>query len=172
MRPRLPQASNGVFGRGIHIQRGCTGPKCDPAAHASATIRGSLVESVYEMGILAVNSTVRVEGTWVKATAPRAEGTFGDGVSAVDESSGLAQVNVAASRVETAARAGISNFGGALSLGTTAIACSTFSLNGENLGTSKFGFDDLGHNACGCPQAESRCTNVSVGLQPPELSNQ
>jgi hypothetical protein len=168
VRRSWPQPGNGVFGRGIHVQRGCTGPGCDPAAHAAITVRGSRVEETYEMGILAVNSSLTVEGTWVKTIAPRSNNIFGDGLCVVDESSGLAQVSVAASRIEGAARAGISDFGGTVAVATTAIACAAFPLNGESFGASQFVFQDLGHNGCGCPVASRQCTNVSVGLEAPD----
>ncbi len=76
-------------------------------------------------------------------------------------------VFVNATRIDDAARAGLSNFGAFVSLGSTAIRCAAFELEGEPFNGSNFSFENRGGNACGCPVADEKCVAVSAGLEPP-----
>jgi hypothetical protein len=72
------------------------------------------------------------------------------------------------SRVTENARAGLSSFGAAVTLGSSTLTCNAVDLNGEAFHDQPFVFEDLGVNGCGCPEATGTCKAFSVGLAPPE----
>ena len=169
VRATLPQASDQRSGRGINLQLSCDSHGlCDAAARASATVRGSLVEQNYDVGLLVMGSDATVEATVVRATQPAvADGFFGDGVSVVSHQ-GLASAALSVVLIDESARAGVASFGGMVSLHSVVVRCAAFALNGETYDGHDFDFEDGGGNACGCPQADGICKSVSAGLEPPE----
>jgi hypothetical protein len=103
----------------------------------------------------------------VRDTLPRAaDGTFGDGI--VVYAIATASATITATRVEGSARAGIANFGGAVTLGTTKLECNSIHLDGESMAGVAFTFDDAGGSACGCSGSSVVCQILSSGLAPPE----
>ncbi len=72
------------------------------------------------------------------------------------------------SRVTQSARAGLSSFGAAVTLGASELCCNTIDLNGEVSHDKAFVLEDLGGNGCGCPEATGACKAISSGLAPPE----
>ena len=82
---------------------------------------------------------------------------------------GLATAQLTGVLVAEVARSGISAFGGAVSIGYSAVSCTKFDLVGEDVGTATFSFEKLGDNLCGCPDPADLCKVDSPGLAPPEL---
>jgi len=78
-----------------------------------------------------------------------------------------ASVDVTSSRIEDNARAGVGNFDAHVGLGTSALSCNAFDLDGEMFFGVPFSFADLGGNGCGCPEPAGACVARSSGLAPP-----
>lgn len=78
-----------------------------------------------------------------------------------------ASVTVANTRIQQSQRAGLSNFGSAVSLSRTEIVCAGFELEGEPYDGMSFAFTDAGANSCGCPDANATCISVSASLEAP-----
>jgi len=167
VRGTLPSADDQRLGRGLAIQLTCTDQGCDPAAHASALVRGSRVEESHDVSVSVGGAEATLEGMLVHGTLPRqADDLYGDGfiVFSLDLP---ASATVTSSRIEASARAGISNFGATLALGTSEVACNGIDLVGEPYREQPFRFENLGENACGCPDPADECKVQSVGLEPP-----
>ena len=169
VRATLPRASDQAFGRGIAIQLLCTvDDGCDATAPANATVRGSLVEQNHDIGLFVSSSDALVEGTVVRTTLPQAsDGFFGDGI-AVFSLEAPASATITGTLIADSARAGLSNFGAIVSLGSTRIQCAGYELEGEAYEDQDFVFEDRGDNGCGCPIADGKCAAVGAGLAPPE----
>ena len=168
VRGTLPQQSDQLLGRGIHIQPSCTVTACDPAARATAFVRGSLVEWSHDIGVMVGDSDATIEGVLIRNTLARlADGLFGDGFSIFSELTPTS-ATVTQSRIEASARAGLSNFGSTVALAASTLACNAFDLAGETHHEQPFRFEDRGDNACGCPAPALGCKVQSVGLEPPE----
>jgi hypothetical protein len=155
----------GGRGHGIHTQ----GHEMS-STPTTFTGRGIVVERSVRLGVQVTNADADVTSMVVRDTFADSEDRFGDGVSVVHAVPewGAATANLSTLLVEQSARAGISNFGGTISLDTSAIRCAAFELEGESLNEQPFTFDDLGGNGCGCPEADGECKVVSAGLEPPE----
>ncbi len=71
-----PSPVNGKGGRGLEVDVG------EPTPHApgSLELRGSIIEKVSEIGVLALGTTATIDGVVVRDVAAAA-GTFGDGIS-------------------------------------------------------------------------------------------
>jgi hypothetical protein len=173
VRGTLPDATQQATGRGINIQPVCDAATCDPATRANVTIRGSVVAQNHDIGIFIGGSDVIMDATVVRDTWPRAaDGNFGDGVVVMsayvlDGEPPPASATLTNMAIARSARAGLSSFGGDLSLAGTAITCAAFGLDGEVIDGDDFVIEDRGNNACGCPNADGQCTAVSAGLAPP-----
>jgi hypothetical protein len=166
VRATLPRASDNLAGRGISIQSCSPLTGCAAFSTANATIVGSLVDQTHDMGVVASDSRVVMEGTLVRATMTRADGLFGDGIAIAGSS---ASATLTAIRVEESARSGVSNFGAHISIVTTHIQCSAFDLIGEPFTNMDPIFENRGGNLCGCGSTTS-CKSVSAGLAPPDVS--
>lgn len=104
-------------------------------------------------------------------------GIFGDGIAVLgvsDQADSANLVEVKDTFIGNSARAGISNFGGKVSLEKVTLQCAAFELNGEPLlGHSAVWIDiplsvpGPSSNVCGCPLATGACVTVAVGLEPP-----
>ncbi len=72
VRTTLPTAPDQPFARGIDIQGACvetdTGPVCDPAARATVTVVGSVVEQNHDVGLRVSGSDATVEASVVRTT--------------------------------------------------------------------------------------------------------
>jgi hypothetical protein len=146
--------------RGITVQ-GDLGP-------TSVSVVGSLVEQSHEVGLFVAGSDALVEGTVVRDTLPcLLDGFFGDGI-AVFSDQAPASATITGAFIADSARAGLSNFGAFVSLGSTRIQCAGYELEGEPYQGLDFVFEDLGENGCGCPTADGKCVAESAGLAPPE----
>ena len=98
------------------------------------------------------------------------DGLFGDGL-AVFASAYAASAVVTGSRVEGCARAGVSNFGAWLKMGSTTLDCDSIPLDGESSAVGAPTFVDDGANTCSCSGASAVCQVLSDGLAPPELTD-
>lgn len=150
-----PRDADGTFGRGISIQSG-----------AELTLVASVVDGGYEAGVCVLDSEATVVGSVVRGIrALPSSHAFGDGIAV--EGSSSSRIDVTGSRVEESERAGISAFGGAVTLGTTVLECNAIHLDGEPSGQVDPSFVDSGTNVCGCEGATSPCRLVSSQLEPP-----
>ncbi|MBW2453402.1 MAG: hypothetical protein JRI68_02775 [Deltaproteobacteria bacterium] len=163
MRDTQPQASDQLFGRGISIQA-----DRDTGAPANGAVVGSLIEDNHDIGVFLSGSPTTLTGVVVRNTHARpSDGLFGDGVAV------LSSFAPGTSLIESCvadgnARAGLSNFGAEVTLGTTELLCNTLNLAGDPFAEHTFGFDDLGGNRCGCGDATEACKAATSGLSPPE----
>jgi len=169
VRDTRPQPSDKNFGRGIEAQLDTTA-----WVRAELRVRACLVERNYESGVSVLSSTVVVESTVVRGTLASADdGHFGDGVVGTTNLAELpASMTVVRSIVADNARAGLSIFGGKLSLQSNALTCNQVAdLNGEPvLGSSPpvaADLTDLGGNLCGCTGPLTSCRAKSSSLDAP-----
>jgi hypothetical protein len=158
------------FGHGVAVQMACldtpAGLACDAAARSNVTITGSLIEDMLEAGVLILGADAALDRTVVRNTAVATDGRFGDGVAVVVSGPDVtASVAIDRSHVAHSARAGVAVFGSTLSLGTSAISCSAFDLQGE-AHHRDFELDDRGGSRCGCDEPEV-CRATSTGIEPP-----
>lgn len=83
-------------------------------------------------------------------------------------------MTVTGTRIEASARAGLSNFGSEVAIGSNDFDCNEFDLDGEadfiNL-SLPYSFDNLGDNTCGCGNAATTCKVVSSSLEPPSSTD-
>lgn len=170
LRNTAPRPRDGVAGRGMSIQG-------DDLSHvpATATVSDSLVEGSYEVGIYVEGSTVHVERSVVRDTAPQlASGTLGDSVSAVSmfalsPTIERAAIILAGSTIRRGARAGVASFGSDVSLQGVTFDCNAIDLNGQDSIAGAYSFGDEGSNRCGCGRAERACAVSTDALEPPEV---
>jgi hypothetical protein len=162
----LPQASDNRFGNGIVVTH-------EPATtlRSTLTIRGTLVEQNHEIGIAVLASDATLDALLVRGNLAGADGRFGDGIviATMWNGGGPAPTHAAvtSSRIEHDDRTGLASFGAEVSLQNDALACNGFDLEGEVQLQVAYAFDNLGGNACGCPEPTGACVALSVGLEPP-----
>jgi hypothetical protein len=175
VRAMLPRP-DGFSGHGIAIVLDCLAVGlCAPSARANATVRGSLVEDAYEVGLIVGGSDAVLEGVAVRRTiTSTVDASFGDGIAVADAFvtntgiPGVANATLSAVVSEDNARSGLGNWGGSVTLGTTALRCNGFELDGEiGVSMAPFDFENAGGNGCGCPDATGECVAQSQGLAPP-----
>ena len=149
------------FGRGISIQQ-----RDDILVPSIATVTSSRIERNAQFGIVVVGAEVTIDNTLISTAMPGEVYAFGDGIAvAAFEIPTL--VNLESSTIEHSERAGLLNFGAHASIGRSLIRCAAFDINAEPIWDNDYVIDDLGDNACGCPDAVDACKAVSVGLEPP-----
>ncbi|KYF72885.1 hypothetical protein BE17_47975 [Sorangium cellulosum] len=137
--------SDGSFGRGISISK-----FVDLEGRSTASIRGSLVEQNHDVGVMVIGGDTTIEGTVVRATRSKRDGTFGDGI-AVASNGDDARAIITSTMVEDNARAGISNFSAAVLLVSSTVRCNKIDLNGEDeIPDRPFTFDGSTENLVGC----------------------
>lgn len=138
-------------------------------APSSLTVRSSVIEDCVETGIAAVESSLVMENTIVRGVKSREDGLFGDGVAVLTGPLALGSLQITGGRIEEAARAGISTFGGKVDIGFSSISCAKFDLVGEQIESAPFSFNKTGDNVCGCPDTTELCKVDSPGIAPPAL---
>jgi hypothetical protein len=152
----------GHHGIGIVIQNGVA-----QGSGSIAEIRGVLVEETQELGLVVFDSEVSLRSSHVRDVRPASDGSFGDGLAVVSVAQ-PARVTLHDTRIEGAARAGVSNFAAKASLVGTTLECNPIDLDGENVQDRAFEFEDGGGNRCGCGDVEVACIAVSSSLQAPQ----
>jgi hypothetical protein len=162
VRQTASQPSDQLFGRGVAIQHSPVtfGP-------STATVTGCRLEGNRELGLVIMDSAATVQGTVVAGTLPLADGRFGDGLAVASVQGGAGSATLDSLRIEANARAGIANFGAAVAMRNTILACNAIDLDGEPVGTLSFAFEDQGGNGCGCAGAPSQCQVSTAALEPP-----
>ena len=134
------------------------------------TFTGSVVERCRTLGLGVYDSDATLQGSFVRDTAPtEADGSAGDGVGVLGESTSGATITAIDTRIESSARAGISNWSGTVSVEGVSLECNPIPLNGETF-TAPYSFSDKGRNRCGCSGVAAVCKVLSSSLAaPPEL---
>jgi len=151
------------IGRGIGIEMD---PETKAATHG--TIRASLVEDNFEIGIGVLAADATIDGTLVRGTKARpTDGALGDGIVTMTYGA-ASRLYLTGSRIETSARAGLTSFAGKTDVGSTVFECNPIDLDGEPVGADAFSFADLGANVCGCAGETVACKVLSANLQPPQ----
>jgi hypothetical protein len=150
-----------VAGRGVGVQP-------DPSGEQRAvfTLLASRVERNFEMGVFLQSSDATIQSSVIRDTAAQADGTFGDGIVLFAEG---APVNAAItnSEIGSNARAGISSFGGTVSLVSTVLSCNAFDLDAETYLETEASFPESKQNLCDCPTPIDNCHIVSTQVMPP-----
>jgi hypothetical protein len=152
-----------LSGRGVAIQN-----EEGASERTSAMIRSSLIERSEEMGVSVIGADATIESSLIRDTVANAKGEFGDGVVVINLPSSEATAHITGLRVEGSARAGLSNFGATVALGSSALTCSAFDIEGGTFADRAFEFENLGGNACGCPAPTESCEALSAGLSAPK----
>jgi len=165
-----PRAVNLWFGRGIGVESYSDEP-------ANVSITHSVVSRSRDYGIYVLDSAAVLESVLIQGTMARDDGKFGDGLGVSREELDYydkplatvpaATVHVTLSRIEQSARAGVTSFGGAASIGGVVLECNPVSLDGEKYEGVGAEFEDRGANVCGCKGAVSPCVVLSASLEPP-----
>jgi hypothetical protein len=152
------RALDQVHGRGLSVQQ------IDPTQPASVlNANRLLLEGNFEFGMVVLSSEVTaVDLRIVDVMAQPADARFGDGIAL-----SRGRIDIQQSHIEGAARVGIANFSGEVTLGSTSLRCNLIPLATQDL-TSPSVFEDLGGNSCGCgDEVEPQCKAVRSELEPP-----
>jgi hypothetical protein len=156
----VSSSPNGLYGLGMSLYEGSLGV-------SNVSVRTSVVERTQYLGVLVVDANATIEHTFIHDVFPRtSDNGFGDGIAVVSDQL-LSTAVVSESRIAGVSRAGLSDFGGVLSLAGTSLACTAFDLDIEVYNDVASAFENLGNNVCGCETLEP-CKAVSAQLQAPE----
>jgi hypothetical protein len=161
----------GMLGRGLTAQYSIV-----TFQRATIDVQSTLVERTLEGGIIVLGADGLVANSIFRDSVGLAGGRLGDGVmvsslvpltptSPVQPET--ASIGLEGCRIQNSARAGVSTFGGQVSLKGNRITCQAFDLDRENLVDLVGEMLDQGGNQCGCPDADSDCKLVSVNLEAP-----
>ncbi len=171
VRDTLGRPSDGRMGLGVLVQR----PGDLLEAHATGTVRASLIERNRDWGLGVTGAEATVETTLVRNTLPRDyDGGFGDGIALTtlwfgSNNTFPARLDLTGVQIETSARAGVGNFSGHVSLANSKVACNAIDLACELLEENlAWQFEDLGGNDCSCGDETTPCKVLTNGIAPPE----
>jgi len=154
-------AGDGLYGDGIIV-----------ASHSgqrgSLDMLASVLEAHHRTGVFVYDADAVIEASVVRTIEPlAADGTLGDTVSAISNTE-LSSLTVRSTRLEAAARAGISSFGAGVSLESSLLLCNPIALNGETHQGFSPAFEDLGGNRCLCETGDDpTCKVLSSAITPP-----
>jgi hypothetical protein len=163
VRDTLPESREKLFGRGIGVAR-----TAGSGERSVVTLRSSIVERSYEVGLLVRDSDLTVIDSIVRDTAVSANhGALGDAIYA-QTNDAPATVVVEGSRLERSQRAGIASFGAGVTVKTSTLECIPIPLNGEDSRANHFRFEDQGGNTCGCGGERKGCIVLTSKLVPPD----
>jgi hypothetical protein len=175
--PYVMQSGDYYFGRGINIEG-----RVFSDVPARATLDRVLVEGSPEAGLFAAGADVVVRQSIVRTTIGINDGIYGDGILAFAVPTDPyhlqatdwipSSLEIHDSIVEDNVRAGISNFWSSVTVGGTWLSCNAIDLNGEQLGSHGFDFEDLGGNVCYCNADVRTCKVSTSGLQPPAATDE
>ena len=132
---------------------------------AKLTLRRAIIDGSigYGIGIFGKSSAI-IEDSAIRNTA--ANGMVGgDGISVISQD---ASATMTGAKVANSARAAVASFGAKVSIGTSALSCQSFDLDGEPFKGAMHTFADLGDNTCGCPDPKGSCKATSEKLTPPD----
>jgi len=163
VRDTKARASDGIFGVGLYVG--------DVAGTASSSVdvRSCVIERSVSAGMLVRGSSATLDRTLIRSTAATAVGgDLGDGLAVIASSGdNPTTAGVTGSHIEGSARAGISNFGAIVTLGTTGLECNPIALDGEFYQMADYQFVDQKGNVCGCDGSTKGCAAVSSNLAAP-----
>ncbi len=160
IRQTAASAADGRYGDGIVVSS-------QDGERGKLTLRASLLEAHHRTGVFVHDSEASIESSIIRAIkAMPADGTLGDAVSAMSGTTSAA-LTVRNSRLEAAARAGISSFGAQVSLQSSMLLCHPIALNGETFHGFTASFEDLGGNQCTCQGSDPTCKVLSSSIAPP-----
>jgi len=154
-----PPSSGSIYAAGVVAQNG-GGP-------STLDLRRSLVEDSQAIAVYVIDSNATIDSTLIRGTRGTSTGQFGDGLS-VRTILLEAALTVTRSLLRDNARAGLSLFGGAVSLGESRLACNGFEINLESSlspDRKPSSLADAGFNACGCATT-AVCRAQSANLAP------
>jgi hypothetical protein len=155
------QQSNNYYGRAVSIQDDLsTGERGVGAITHSELLRFA------ETGIMILSSDITIDRVEVSEPTKLTDSVFGDGIL-VWALEGATTATIRTAHVHASARAGISSFGGDISVASSWLECNPIDLNGDNLPQRNFNFTDGGGNLCGCDRVAANCKLQSLDLEPP-----
>jgi hypothetical protein len=129
-------------------------------------MRDSRIDGGFEAGISVRGATVTLAHSLVLGVQPRQnDGGLGDGII-VQGGQEAALVTLSGNRIEQAARAAVSSFGGVAAMAGNALECDPIDLDAE-LYLVKASYQDLGGNTCGCGDARRSCQQLTANVMPP-----
>jgi hypothetical protein len=159
----LAAPTGGGEGDGIDIEPDPNLSATEAGPMTTLDLSSSLVDGNGGVGVFAGSASMTLTSCIVRGTLASADGSFGDGVTA-----GLgASATVNASIIEGNARAGISTFGGAITLTSSAVQCNPIDLDGEVYQGQQYSFT-ASADVCGCGSGGGSCEVLSSGLGPPQ----
>jgi hypothetical protein len=162
IRDTAPQLANAFFGHGVHSQVGISS-----GIAGTLTLRDSAVLNSFAMGVLVAGGTGDIQRSLISGSAPDAvSGEFGDGISVISFQLPTS-ATISDSRIEGAARAGISLFGSEVMLSASELSCNAIQLAADPYDTLQPNLQNLGANVCGCEETTAPCKALSAGLTPP-----
>lgn len=130
---------------------------------SSLIIRDCRIKDNRKAGIFLYQCTFLITRNIIQRTFPTLEGFFGDGMLLM-ASHGSALTNF----IGNSARAGLSNFGGIVTLRDNTFCVAAFELEGEPYNSVPFTFIDASQNDCDCGNIPLvSCVAISVNIQPP-----
>jgi hypothetical protein len=163
IRATQPRASDLDYGLGVVVQR-----DFGTGVPSHVVFRGSLIDDNRGAGIYLVDAELSLDRTLVRNTSPSEQGSFGDGL-AVESAYVDTSCELAFSRVQDNARAGLALFGARASLAASDFACNTIHIDGEaSAHGSPFEVHDAGGNRCGCLEQTEKCRVLTSNLDPPQ----
>jgi hypothetical protein len=151
----------GLGARGLNVQvHTATG------APSTLLLSSSIIEQSQGMGAFVLDSQATIDASVLRDTTVDGGGQVGDGV-VVMSLLGIGSGMVTATRIDRSARAGLAAHGVHVSLKGSALTCQAFDLDTEPVQERRATIEDLGGNACGCPDATEPCKAVSSNLEAP-----
>jgi len=131
-------------------------------------VRTSIFDASGAVGVYLSGASGTLDEVAIRDTKPSpVNGLFGDGIAV--EGVGPASAVLSRVRIESSARAGLSNFGATVSLGDVLFECTPIPLDGETHQGASFTFEQTGPLACGCGGSSETCSVQTSNLAPPTI---
>lgn len=148
-----------------------------PGGTAQVAVVDCVLERGAGIGLLIQGAAAEVSGTLVRDMVQSSNALYGDGIVLLGSDTDMSgsadgSLQITGSFLCHNERAGIANFGAAVTLESVRFDCNAVDINGEP-DAYHFGydpvFDNLGGNRCGCGCEDLPCQILSTGLAPPGL---
>jgi hypothetical protein len=160
VRDTRPDAS-GFGGRGVEAAASeLTG--APPTLH----LHSSFIEQSHEAAVAVFAVGVTIDACLLRDTHPSPGWGAGEGVMVVSHAN-PASVIITGTRIHQSALAAAAVWGAHGAIENSAMTCQAFDLNRESYRENAGELEDLGGNACGCPEPTRTCKAESAGLVPP-----
>jgi hypothetical protein len=115
-------------------------------------------------GVAVLAGALSLDATLVRSTTAGAQTEFGDGIGTAAYLP--THTTIRSSQIESNQRAGLSIFGAAVDVATTAFVCNSFDIDVEVFAGNTGSVVDQGGNTCGCNEPAT-CKAVSAQITPP-----